>query len=128
MMRFTLLVVTSVGLLLSFAGCGGESETWEIVVENRADSPCDIAITYGKDGGRRASVDQVLKGKPHSMVAEPYENPLVSVTVTVGNDVQVPKPDLMLTAGKRYSVIVAADGKATVTVSYKRFSLTSGPN
>jgi hypothetical protein len=119
MVRAIFLTVATICILLVHAGCSGESRKWELAAENRGDSPCAVAIAYGEDGSRSARVDQLPKGPPQVLVAETFETPLHSVTVKVGADEQVLKPDLRLTAGKRYTVVVTADGKASIVTSDK---------
>ena len=119
MVRAIFLTVATICILLVHAGCSGESRKWELAAENRGDSPCDVAIAYGEDGSRSARVDQLSKGPPQVLVSEVVETPLRSVTVKIGTDEQVLKPDVRLTAGKRYTVVVAADGKASVVTPDK---------
>ena len=119
MLRAVFLTVATSCVLFILAGCSGESRKWEIAAENRSDSPCSVAISYGEDGSRSARVDPLSKGPPQVLVAEAIETPLRSVTVKVGKDEQVLKPDVRLTGGKRYTVVVAADGKASVVTSDK---------
>ncbi len=119
MVRARFLDVAVACALLSQAGCGGESRMWELAVENRSDAPCSVAIGYGEDGSRSARVEQLPKGPPQVLVAEPVETPLRSVTVKVGENEQALKPDTRLTKGKRYTVVIAGDGKASVVAADK---------
>lgn len=120
MVRSQLLTLATAFVLLTHLGCsGGESRKWELAAENRGDSPCAVAITYGEDGSRLARVEPLAKGPPQVLVAEAVETPLRSVTVRVGAEEQVLKPDLKLTSGMRYTVVVAADGKASVVTGDK---------
>lgn len=119
MTRALFLTVATACILFIYTGCSGESRKWELAAENQGDSPCSIAIIYGEDGSRSARVDPLSKGPPQVLVAEAVESPLRSITVKVGKDEQVLKPDVKMTAGKRYTVVVASDGRASVATSDK---------
>lgn len=115
--RFLMIAVACV--VLGQIGCSGESRKWELAVENRGETPCTIAINYGEDGSRSARVEHLSKSPPQVLVAEPVETPLRTVTVKVGEDEQTLKPDVKLTNGKRYTIVIAADGKASVVTADK---------
>lgn len=119
MIRALSLTVATACVLFIHTGCSSETRKWEIAAENQGDSPCSISIIYGEDGSRSARVDPLSKGPPQVLVAEAVESPLRSVTVKVGKDEQVLKPDVKMTVGKRYTVVVASDGMASVATSDK---------
>lgn len=119
MIRTRFVVVALACVMLGQIGCGGESRLWELAVENRGETSCMVAIGYGEDGSRSARVEQLSKGPPQVIVAEPVETPLRTVTVKVGENEQSLKPDTKLTRGKRYTVIITADGDVSVVTADK---------
>jgi hypothetical protein len=114
-----LALVVAAGLLVAQSGCRSGSQEWEITAENQSAVPCSIAITYGEDGRRNARVDELTKGKAHVLVAEKHPTIIRSVKVIHGKDEWLIKPDAELPLGKRYVIVVAADGKVLASVRDK---------
>ncbi|MBC8116268.1 MAG: hypothetical protein H7062_17915 [Candidatus Saccharimonas sp.] len=115
--------VLCAALVTMLAGCGGAaSREWEIAVENRGDVAVDFSITHGVQGPGvdsrgSASVGSVTKGKPVTLLVGPGMTVVRTVKVTRKDAVQELKPEVEIQAGKKYFVVVDADGKASGSVS-----------
>ena len=110
-------------LVAALAGCRGRvSHEWEIAVENRSDAAADFVVTYGiqspnvKSQGS-ASVANVAKGKPLSLIVGSGVTVIKTVKVTRNGESQELTPDAEIGPGKKYFVVVESDGKASGSVS-----------
>jgi hypothetical protein len=114
-MRAMIIATTAIILLTALSGCGSGERKWELTAENMGDAPCTVAIRYGEDGSRSARVDDLKKGKAHVLLAESVEAPIREVKIVRGKDEKVYSPEVRLTAGKRYALVVSADGTMTIS-------------
>lgn len=119
-----LLPVVLVLLGLFATGCGRSavSHEWEIAVENRGDVAVDFSITHGVQGPGMdtrgsVSVANVTKGKPVTLLVGPGMTVVRTVKVTRNDVAQELKPEVEIQAGKKYFIVVDADGKASGLVS-----------
>jgi hypothetical protein len=112
-------VAVAAVLVVTSAACDSNSRNWEITAENKSALPCSIVIIYGEDSSASARVDALEKGRAHVLVSGSVETPIRSVKVVLRKDEEVLKPDVRLTAGKRYAIVVAADGEVTAAVEDK---------
>jgi hypothetical protein len=92
------------------AGCGGGDSTWTITAENLGDVPCNVEILYGEDGSRSARVEQLAKGKPHTLVGETVPAKIRTVSVVRGDKTLTLEPNVPVPLGKRNALVIAADG------------------
>lgn len=113
--RLGLLIAVSVPLFLIVPGCSGQRE-WEVTVENKGDVPCSFFVTMRADGSGKANVDDVAKGKAVKLIGGSGETIIKTVKVVRGKDEQVLTPDTKLVDGKRYAIVVDADGKVATSV------------
>ncbi|OAI48222.1 hypothetical protein AYO44_07625 [Planctomycetaceae bacterium SCGC AG-212-F19] len=124
MPRFTtpkLILVTTV--LLSFSGCSSSQRQWEITVENKSDVPCSFFITSTIAGGSsNAKVEDVAKGKPTTLIVGDTKTTVQSVRVVRGKDEhskdeQTFNPNVELPVGKRFAIVVNADGQVETSTT-----------
>jgi hypothetical protein len=109
-------------LLVTVSGCGGTGhEMWEVTAENKADVPCSIFISLDdvNTDNSTASVSNLTKGNAHSLIVGDGKTVVRTVKVSRGKDEQVLNPDAEVPAGKRYAIVVGADGKVETTVTGK---------
>ncbi len=102
-------------LFLVVPGCTGQRE-WEVTVENKGDVPCSFFVTMRADGSSKANVADVGKGKALKLIGGGGETVIKTVKVIRGKDEQVLTPDAKLVDGKRYAIVVDADGKVVTSV------------
>jgi hypothetical protein len=100
-------------------GCDRSGPAWEVTVENKTDVPCSFFITLGPDGGTKAHVDGITKGKPATLIAGSTDTVVQTVKVVRAADEQALTPNTALPVGKRYSIVLAADGKVEASVVSK---------
>jgi hypothetical protein len=116
--RLGLFFAFSVPLFLVVSGCSGQRE-WEVTVENKSEVPCSFFVTMRADGSSKANVDDVAKGKTITLIGGSGETIIKTVKVVRGKDEQVLTPDTKLVDGKRYAIVVDADGKVATSVLEK---------
>jgi hypothetical protein len=114
--RFGLFIVITACLLVALPGCSGKRE-WEITVENKGDVPASVFVKMRADGSSNAKIDDLTKGKIVTLIAENGETIVHTVKVVRGKDEQTLKPNAKLPAGKRYAIVVGADGKVETSIS-----------
>lgn len=114
-MKARVTTISALVFLAILAGCNSRARKWEFTAENMGDVPCTVAVIYGENGSRTARVDGLQKGKAHVLLAAPVEAPIREVKVVLGRDERVYHPDVRLTAGKRYALVVSADGSMTIS-------------
>lgn len=115
------LIIAGAGLL-TVSGCSGTGQQmWEVTAENKGDVPCSIAITL--DGNNtvnsKASVSDLTKGRAHSLIGGAGKTVVRTIKVTRGKAEQVLTPDAEILAGKRYAIVVGADGKVETSAIAK---------
>jgi hypothetical protein len=101
-------------ILATWSGCNSNKHQWEITVENKSDVPCSLFIELSPTGGLK--VEDVKKGKNHSLIAGANKTVVETVRVVRAKDEQILNPNLELPVGKRYAVVVTADGKVETSV------------
>lgn len=111
------MLAISTLLALALPGCGSGLRQWEVTAENKSDQPCSFFVTLGADGSSNANVEDVAKGKAVSLIAGDSKTVVQSVKVVRGKDEQTLTPNAELSVGKRYAVVVSADGKVETSVS-----------
>jgi len=108
----------STAALLFFSGCSSSQKQWEITVETKSDTPCSFFVTMtGSGGGSNAKVEDVAKGKPISLIVGDNKTTVQSVRVVRGKDEQTLTPNVELAVGKRYAIVVDADGKVATSTT-----------
>jgi hypothetical protein len=121
MLRSSCLKVAALVLVvLALPGCGGNPRQWEVTVENKSEVPCSFFVTLGADSNSNAKVEDVAKGKAVSLIVGDSKTVVQSVKVVRGEDEQTFTPKTELAVGKRYTIVVGADGKVDTSVSDKR--------
>jgi hypothetical protein len=108
-------VITAIALALS--GCGNRPLQWEVTAENKSDVPCSFFVTLGPDGTSDAKVEGVTKGEAVSLIVGDSKTVVQSVKVVHGRDEQTLTPKAELPVGKRYAIVVGADGQVETSVS-----------
>jgi hypothetical protein len=98
------------------SGCSSSHRQWEITVENKSDVPCSFFITMG-DGHSKAEVEDVAKGKVVSLIVGDAKTTVQSVRVVRGKDEKTLNPNIDIPAGKRYAIVVNADGKVETAIA-----------
>ncbi len=96
-------------------GCGG-SRQWEITAENKSDVPCSVAVVMGPDSNRTAKVSDLTKERAYVLIAGSSTMIVRSVKVVRGKEEQILKPDVELSPGKRYVIVVGEDGKVEASI------------
>lgn len=113
-----LWLAISTPVLLALPGCGSSKQQWEITVENKSDVPCSFFITSTIAGGSsNAKVEDVAKGKPITLIVGDNKTVVQSVRVVRGKDDQTLNPNIDLPVGKRYAIVVGADGKVEASTA-----------
>lgn len=102
--------------LVALTGCSSNKQQWEVTVENKSDLPCSFFITLRPRGGD-VKVEAVEKGKTHSLIVGDSKTVVESVKVVRGKDEQTLTPKAELPIGKRYAIVVEADGKVAASIS-----------
>jgi len=101
-------------LIAFLAGCRGNQREWEVAVENKTDVPCSVSVTLGGSGAKGgASVDNVVKDQTFVLVAGPSSTVVETIKVTRAGATETLTPKASLTAGKRYTIIIAPTGVET---------------
>ena len=96
-------------------GCGRQGE-WEITVENKGVVPASILVTMGADGSGTAGVDELPEGKTIKVNAGRGETVVRTVKVVLGKNEQLHKLNDKLRGGKRYAIIITAEGKVETSI------------
>jgi hypothetical protein len=100
------------------AGCDrGGGSRWEVSVENKSEIPCSCFVTLGGDGSSKANADAIPKGKPVTLIAGSTDTVVQTVRVVRGTDEQLLTPNTPLPVGKRYLIVVGADGKVQASAA-----------
>ena len=84
---------------------------------NKSDVPCSFFVALGADGGSKAKVEEVSKGESISLIVGDSNTVVQSVMVVRDKDDQTQTPKAELPVGKRYAIVVNADGKVETSVS-----------
>lgn len=118
MPRSTCRMLLCTAALLFISGCSSGQKQWEITVENKSDVPCSVFVTMAGGGGSsNAKVEDVPKGKPVSIIVGYSKTTVQSVRVVRGKDEQTLTPNVELPVGKRYAIVVEADGKVATSTT-----------
>lgn len=112
-----LILVVSTLQALVLLGCSSSQRQWEITVENKSDVPCSFFVTLGADGGSKSKVEDVSKGEAISLIVGDSNTVVQSVIVVRDKDDKTQIPKAELPVGKRYAIVVNADGKVETSVS-----------
>lgn len=110
-----LLIVVLMSLALT--GCGGTSAEWLVTAENQSDVPCSFFITLGSNAKTETNVENVEKGKTLPLIAGDTKTVVQSVKVVRGDKEETLTPKTELPIGKRFAIIVKADGKVETSVT-----------
>ncbi len=116
------------GLLLfplaaMLAGCSGPvSNEWLITIDNRSNAAVDVSVTYGMKTANgqsqgNANTSNVAPGKSVPLCVGPMTTVIKTVKVTRGGEVQELTPEVEIAPGKKYTILVGADGKASGSLS-----------
>jgi len=122
MLRSTCLTpILFATVLLCFSGCNSSQRQWEITVENKADAPCSVFVTMA-GGSSNAKVEDVAKGKPVTLIVGDGKTTVQSVRVVRGKaedskDEKTLNPNVELPAGKRFAIVVDADGNVATSTT-----------
>jgi hypothetical protein len=119
MLRPRCLLAGLLAMALSAApGCDRPGQTyWEVAAENKNDTACSFSVTLGPDGGSKANVNGITSGKPVTLITGPGDTVVNTIKVVRGaDDETVLTPNATLQAGKRYLIVVAADGKVETSI------------
>jgi hypothetical protein len=103
-------------VLMTLPGCGRSQRQWEVTVENQAEAPCSFFVTLGADGGG-AQVEDVAKGEAITLIVGNTPTVVQTVRVVRGREEQTLSPKVELPVGKRYAVVVGADGTVKASAS-----------
>lgn len=116
------IVIRSVALFLGVSaaflvlqGCNRTQQQWEITVENKSDVPSSFFITLGAGSGN-VKIEDVDKGKVHSLIVGDRNTVVESIRVVRGKDEQNLNPKAELPVGKRYAIVVGTNGKVEGSV------------
>jgi hypothetical protein len=113
--RLGFLFLFTAAVFVAMPGCSSQPE-WEVTVENKGDVPCSFFVTMRADGSSKANVDDVAKGKVITLIGGIGETIVHTIKVVRGKDEQLLTPDAKLVNGKRYAIVVDADGKVATSV------------
>lgn len=104
--------------LLFLSGCSSSQRQWEITVENKSDVPCSFFVTMTVPGGSsNAKVEDVAKGKQTTLIVGDAKTTVQSVRVVRGKDEETLTPNVELPVGKKYAIVVNADGKVETSTT-----------
>lgn len=105
-------------LVILLGGCAGEKR-WEIVAENKSDTPCTLTVLSGDTGNRKSHIDNLAKGKVVLLeVGQPLTK-IHTIKVVCGKYEEELQPGITLTPGKRFLIVVKPDGQLETLVSEK---------
>jgi len=95
---------------------------WLITVDNRSNAAIDVSVTYGMKTANgqsqgNANINNVAPGKSVPLTVGQQTTVIKTVKVTRGGEAQELTPEVELAVGKKYVILVGADGKAGGTVS-----------
>jgi len=111
--------LSAIGLAAA-PGCDRAGQPqWEVAVENKNDASCSFLVMLRPDGSTKANVDGITKSKPVTLITGPGDTVVNTIKVVRGTDETVLTPNAALPAGKRYLIVVAADGKVETSVVNK---------
>lgn len=117
MLRFVGLLIVIFATILELPGCGDRSSHWEVTAKNQSDGPCSFFVTLGSDGNTLANVENVGKGETLPMIVGSTTTVVQTVKVVRGEEKQTLTPKTELPVGKRFAIIVDADGKVRTAVT-----------
>ncbi len=106
--------------LSALPGCRDQAEAkqqWQIAAENQSVTPCAVSVKLGGENFFAASTDHLEKGKPFILLAAKPKVKVLSVKVVRGKDEQEIEPETDVPVGKRFTILVAADGKVTTSLT-----------
>lgn len=95
---------------------------WLITVDNRSNAAIDVSVTYGMKTANgqsqgNANTNNVAPGKSVPLAVGQQTTVIKTVKVTRGGEAQELTPEVELAVGKKYVILVGADGKAGGTES-----------
>ena len=104
-------------LFVALPGCGGGQ--WEITAENRGDAPGKLVVTL--DGNSSARVDELAKGNVEVLLRGKAAATIREVEVIPSKSNKTTKlhPGVELAPGKRYHIVVEADGEVKASLKEK---------
>ena len=109
--------------LLCLLGCqkagepkAGESK-WEIVAENQSDAPCAVSVDLGGGTFNDARVGDLAQGKRWVLLSAVPKVIVRSAKVVRNGQEQEVKPNVEVPVGKRYLILVTADGKLKTSMT-----------
>ena len=103
-------------LLLS--GCeNSQQPKWEIVADNQSDSACTVSLELAGGSYTEAKVDDLAAGKKR-VVLSGVPKVIVRVVKIVHNgQSQAVKRNIEIPTGKRFLVLISADGKLNTSLT-----------
>ena len=110
-------------LVAVLAGCGGPvSNEWLITIDNRSNAAIDVSVTYGMKTATgqsqgNANTSNVTPGKSVPLCVGQMTTVIKTVKVTRGGEAQELTPEVEIAVGKKYVILVGADGKAGGSLS-----------
>jgi hypothetical protein len=115
------LFLFSLAVILTGCSVPAPNE-WMITVDNRSNAAIDISVTYGvktanSQSQGNANVSNVAPGKSVPLTVGQQTTVIKTVKVTSGGVAQELTPEVEIVAGKKYVILVGADGKAGGTLS-----------
>lgn len=110
-------------VLLGLIGCQKAEEPkvgerkWEIVAENQSNVPCAVSVDLGGGTFNDARVDELSQGKRWVLLSAIPKVIVRSAKVVRNAQVQEVKPNVEVPIGKRYLILVTADGKLNTSMA-----------
>ena len=110
-------------LAAMLAGCSGPvSNEWLITIDNRSNAAVDVSVNYGLKTANgqsqgSANTSNVAPGKSVPLCVGPRTTVIKTVKVTRGGEAQELTPEVEIAPGKKYTILVGADGKAGGSLS-----------
>ena len=99
------------------AGCSGSvSNEWLITIDNRSNAAVDVSVTYGMKTANgqsqgNANTSNVAPGKSVPLCVGQMTTVIKTVKVTRDGEAQELAPEVEIAVGKKYVILVGADGK-----------------
>ena len=110
-------------LVTVLVGCSGPvSNEWLITIDNRSNTAVDVSVTYGMKTANgqsqgNANTSNVTPGKSVPLCVGQMTTVIKTVKVTRSGEAQELTPEVEIAVGKKYVILVGADGKAGGSLS-----------
>ena len=113
----------SLVLVAALVGCSGPvTNEWLIAIDNRSNAAIDVSVNYGMKTANgqsqgNANTSNVAPGKSVPLCVGQMTTVIKTVKVTRGGEAQELTPEVEIAVGKKYVILVGADGKAGGSLS-----------